>query len=139
MTDLRQLVIFLLLLLLLLVSCCAVSSAAPAAASDGRSSSTSVDEDFSFLLASPLVHRGPGIEETEGPTKPRRSTRSNTPPRRLRPRLNQLNCPIYYFPPPNQHIFCCYKEDFCNCPRPMGVCVGVTLEDLYSGYGQLFR
>ena len=40
----------------------------------------------------------------------------------------KLNCEVYYFPWPNDHVFCCKKNEHCECPRPMGVCA--SPEDL---------
>src|SRR6218665_1214490 len=117
--------------LLLLIGYCAVSAAS---AANGHASSTSAaDDDFDFAITSSLVNRVPDIEQTQRSAQLRR--RSIRTHQRRRPRQPLLNCPIYYFPAPNQHIFCCYKEDFCKCPRPMGVCAGVTYEDLFSGHG----
>ena len=36
--------------------------------------------------------------------------------------LEKLTCEVYYFPWPNNHVFCCKKNDLCDCPRPMGRC-----------------
>jgi hypothetical protein len=31
-------------------------------------------------------------------------------------------CVVEYFPPPDEHLFCCLKRPDCECPRRMGIC-----------------
>lgn len=40
----------------------------------------------------------------------------------------QLTCTVEYFPPPDEHLFCCRKTRDCECPRRMGICADETEE-----------
>jgi hypothetical protein len=45
-----------------------------------------------------------------------------------------LVCIVEYFPPPNQHLFCCRKTPDCECPRRMGICAPDDVEEEKTDY-----